>query len=64
MEHRIPGETEWTARERVLLWLAIAANDDWVPDARTLLSNLRVLILAEECQADPLTPEWRITEAL
>lgn len=61
--HHVPGKTEWTARERVVLWLAIAVNDDWVPDAHVLLANLRAVIVAEECQPDPLDSEWSIPHA-
>lgn len=59
----IPGETEWTARDRVVLWLAIEVNSDWIPSAGELLANLRAVIMAEECQPDPITAEWAIPGA-
>jgi len=54
----ILGDAAWTPRERVVLFCAILSNDDWVPDAAEMLSDLRRLISHEECQPEPVGREW------
>jgi hypothetical protein len=44
----------------VQLWLAIAFNRDWVPDADNMLASLRKVIIQQECQPDPVETEWHI----
>jgi hypothetical protein len=57
---KVPGQTGWTPRARVELWLMVAANRDRVDEAEDILENLRRVIWSEECQPDSVLDGWRI----
>jgi len=47
-----------TPCRKVHLLLGLAANAEWTSDVEWLMFKLRSLIVATECRADPLAPEW------
>ncbi len=47
-------------RHRLKFMLFVASHAEQMHDSKRLLHDLRALIVAEECQPDAPTDEWRV----